>query len=74
MSFGGCLKEKINVIRPLEKVLSDFEKKVSTFFEPKIFMIAEKFSAYFLFLNFFRIQFLTSDASKNFLKHLLHMI
>ena len=51
MRFNGCLKEKINVIRPFEKFLRDFEKKVSTLFEPKVFVNPEKFSAKFLFQN-----------------------
>ena len=47
--LSGCLKEKINVIRPLEKFLRDFEKKVLTFFEPKVVVNLENFSAKFLF-------------------------
>ena len=38
MRLNGCLKEKINVIRPLENFLSDFEKKVSALFEPKVWV------------------------------------
>ena len=49
MRLNGCLKEKINVIRPLEKFLRDFEKKVSTLFEPKVLINPEKFAAKFLF-------------------------
>ena len=49
MRLTGCLKEKINVIRPLEKFLRDFEKKVLTFFEPKVVVNLENFSAKFLF-------------------------
>ena len=52
MRLSGCLKEKINVIRPLENILSDFEKKVSAFFEPKILVNDEKFSAKILFKIF----------------------
>ena len=52
MGLNGCLKEKINVIRPLEKFLRDFEKKVSTLFEPKDLVNPEKFSAKFLFKIF----------------------
>ena len=33
MRLNGCLKEKINVIRPLEKILSDFEKKLQHVFK-----------------------------------------
>ena len=47
MRLSGCLKEKINVIRPLEKFLRDFEKKVSTLFEPKVLINPEKLSAKF---------------------------
>ena len=54
MSFNGCLKEKINVIRPLETFLSDFEKKVSTLFEPKVWVNPENFSAKFLFKIFLK--------------------
>ena len=50
MRLNGCLKEKINVIRQLEKFLKDFEKKkVLTFFEPKVVVNLENFSAKFLF-------------------------
>ena len=38
MRLNGSLKEKINVIRPLENFLSDFEKKVSALFEPKVWV------------------------------------
>ena len=54
MRLNGCLKEKINVIRPLEKFLRDFEKKVSTLFEPKCSVNLEKFSAKFLFKIFLK--------------------
>ena len=54
MRLNGCLEEKINVIRPLEKFLSDFEKKVSTLFESKGLVNPEKFSAKFLFKIFFK--------------------
>ena len=49
MRLSGCLKEKINVIRPSEKFLRDFEKKVSTLFEPKVLINPENFAAKFLF-------------------------
>ena len=52
MRLNGCLKEKINVIRPLEKFLSDFEKKVSTLFEPKVLVYPEKFVRKISFQNF----------------------
>ena len=55
MRFNGCLKEKINVIRRLENFLNDFEKKVSTLFEPKVLMNPEKFSTKFLFKFFLKI-------------------
>ena len=42
--LSGCLKEKINVIRQLENFLRDFEKKVLTFFEPKVVVNLENFS------------------------------
>ena len=35
MRLSGCSKEKINVIRPLEKFLSDFEKKFQHFLRQK---------------------------------------
>ena len=54
MRLNGCLKEKINVIRPLENFLRHFEKKVSTFFEPKWTVNLEKFSANFLFKIFLK--------------------
>ena len=54
MRLNGCLKEKINVIRPLEKFLSDFEKKVSTLFEPKVLVNPENFAAKFLFKIFLK--------------------
>ena len=57
MRLNGCLKEKINVIRPLEKFLSDFENKVSTLFEPKVLVNPEKFSAKFLFKIFLKFFF-----------------
>ena len=38
MRLNGCLKEKIDVIRPLENFLNDFEKKVSALFEPKVWV------------------------------------
>ena len=70
MRLNGCLKEKINVIRPLEKFLSDFEKKVSTLFEPKVLVNPEKFSTKFLFKfflkNFFDEKFLLQMPLKNF--------
>ena len=62
MRLNGCLKEKINVIRRLENFLSDFEKKVSTLFEPKVLVNPEKFSTKFLFKFFLKIFF-----DKNFL-------
>ena len=52
MGLSGCLEEKINVIRPLENFLSDFEKKVSAFFEPKVLVNGEKSSAILFSLNF----------------------
>ena len=55
MRLSGCLKEKINVIRPLEKIFSDFEKKVSAFFEPKVLVSGQKFSAKILFKIFVKI-------------------
>ena len=54
MRLNGCLKEKINVIRLLEKFLNDFEKKVSTLFEPKVLVNLEKFAAKFLFKIFLK--------------------
>ena len=54
MRFNGCLKEKINVIRRLENFLNDFEKKVSTLFEPKVLVNPEKFSTKFLFKFFLK--------------------
>ena len=70
MRLNGCLKEKINVIRPLEKFLSDFEKKVSTLFEPKNLVNPENFSAKFLFKislkNFFDKNFWLQMPLKNF--------
>ena len=67
-------REKINVIRRLENFSNDFEKKVSTLFEPKVLVNPEKFSTKFLFkffLKIFLMKFFTSNASKKFLKHLL---
>ena len=55
MRLSGCLKEKINVIRLLEKILSDFEKKVSAFFEPKLSANDEKFSSKILFKIFTKL-------------------
>ena len=55
MRLNGCLKEKINVIRSLEKFLSDCEKKVSTLFEPKNLVNPENFSAKLLFKIFLKI-------------------
>ena len=54
MRFNGCLKEKINVIRPLENFLSDFEKKISTLFEPKVLVNPKNFAAKFLFKIFLK--------------------
>ena len=54
MRLNGCLKEKMNVIRPLETFLNDFEKKVSTLFEPKVWVNPENFSAKFLFKIFLK--------------------
>ena len=51
------MKEKVNVIRPLEKFLSDFEKKVSAFFETKVSVNDEKFSAKILFKIFAKFCF-----------------
>ena len=61
MRFNGCLKEKINVIRLLENFLNDFEKKVSTLFEPKVLVNPEKFSS-----KFFDEKFLLQMPLKNF--------
>jgi len=70
MRFNGCLKEKINVIRRLENFLNDFEKKVSTLFEPKVLVNPEKFSTKFLFKfflkDFFDEIFLLQMPLKNF--------
>ena len=53
MRFNGCLKEKIDVIR-LENFLNDFEKKVSTLFEPIVLVNPEKFYTKFLFKFFLK--------------------
>ena len=70
MRFNGRLKEKIDVIRRLENFLNDFEKKVSTLFEPKVLVNPEKFSTKFLFKFFLKIffdeNFLLQMPLKNF--------
>ena len=77
MRLNGCLKEKINVIRPLENFLSDFEKKVSALFEPKVWVnwkeIFRRNTFQNFHQNFFWQTFLSSSASKNFLTHFLNM-
>ena len=63
-------EKKINAIRPKKNFLNDFEKKVSTLFEPKVLVNPEKFSTKFLFKfflkNFFDEKFLLQMPLKNF--------
>ena len=73
MRLNGCLKEKINVIRPLENFLRHFEKKSFNTFWTKMFGKSWKIFRKISFQNFpqkfFWWKFLISDAFKIFLKH-----
>ena len=69
MRFNGCLKEKINVIRPLENFLNDFEKSFNTFWTKsfgKSWKIFHKISFQIFPQNFFDEKFLLQMPLKNF--------